>query len=92
MSTLIEVPLWHLLILIIVAWPGASYLGRLLGMKIIGPILMLVYLFFIGQKVYGIDEEGNKTFIRLRWFRSIQVFLIIRQIERKVKDLKNERS
>jgi len=89
MSTLIEVPLWAFLILIVVSWPGFSYLGNFFGRNILGPILLYGYLFFIGQKIYSIDRHGNRTYTRVRWFRSIHIFHILERIR---KGIKNERS
>lgn len=89
MNTLIEVPLWALLILTVLALPTSGALGTYLGKKVGGPILVYGYYFFIGQKIYYVDPEGNKYFKRVRGLKAIRLVRIMQQLNRISK---NDRS
>lgn len=85
MNTIIEVPLWVLAIFVVLSWSGFYHLGHFFGTKILGPILLYSYLFFIGQKIYSIDIHGNRIFKRVRGFKSIHIFHIIKRIQEGMK-------
>jgi hypothetical protein len=86
MNHLIEVPLWQLLILVVLAFPAAGTLGKYLGYKIGGPVFLYLGMFFIGHKLKSFDKEtGAVTYTRIRGFKAIKIYRIIRSLEKGFK-------
>lgn len=90
MNHLVELPLWQLLILGVLALPTAASLGTYLGKNIGGPVLLYLVIFFIGHRLKYTDKDtGAITYARIRGFKAIKIYRIIRYIE---KGFKNERN
>lgn len=90
MNHLIEVPLWQLLILAMLALPTAGTLGKYLGYKVAGPLVIYIIVFVVGYNITSTNTHtGKSMYYRLRGFKAVKYYKILLELKQE-KD--NERN